>query len=358
MRSKPVSQNDGLSRVQLPYLMPNHPDPPPAGIRTIDHWIQDLPKEFSDVDGGIVKDLMRLALCYLEQFRLPAMKHRDAASVLEEHRHKMCLLKDDGNLDARLAEAPKMRGLVVSNLLSLVLVLSTGASHSSVENLLMLILHAGINLVTAENRQSLLDDTWQIVEQASAIAFVHLREPAHCLPNSIHEFLDATQIEIKSRVDNVSELMSASYHPVPNFDRKLSPQIEETGPEETRPGIPRPSGPDKLDKIARRPSQRLRSIWTSMVGSSRTSQDGEDSGRPPLARSEPSKSSSKQSSRFTNSLSIPSGFSNASPIYPSGDTATSISVLNTPSFSKSAASSSTRASFKGTDCNASSDEAG
>ena len=350
MRSKPTLHVDGLSRVQSPYSTPHHPDPRPAEERTIDDWIRDLPAEFSDVDGGIVKDLMRLALCYLEQFKLPAMKHRGAVSMLEEHRQKMCLLNDDSNLDPRLAEAPKMRELFVSNLLSLVLLLSTGAPHSSAGNNLVLMFHTGINLVTAENRQSLREDTFQKVEQASEIAFVHLQGSAHCLPDNIVDFLDATKIEIKSRIDNVSDLMPATHHPVPDFDRKLSPQIEETGPD-----IPIPSGPDKLGKIARRPSKHLRSIWTSMVDSSSTSQDGEDSGRP---CSEPSKSSSKQSSRFTTSLSIPSGFSNRSQIHPSSDTATSISLLETNlSFSESAASTSTGASTKGTNCNSFSHEA-
>ena len=302
-----------------------------------------------------MNDLMRLALSYLEQIKLPAMKHRSAVSVLEEHQHRMCLLKDDSKLDTRLAEAPQMRKLFVSNLLSLVLLLSTGAPHSSSGNSLVLIFHTGINLVTAGNRQSLRDDTSQIVEQASAIAFVHLQGSTHCLPNTILEFLDATKSEIKSKIDNVSDPMPATHHPVPDFHRKLSPQIEETGPEETVPDIPKPSGPDRLVKIARRPSKSLRSIWTSMVGSSSTSQDGEDSGR---LRSESSKSSSKHSSRFTNFLSIFSGFSNPSHIRPSSDTATSISLLGAnTSISESTASTSTRAPTKGTNCNAFSDEA-
>lgn len=338
MRSKPTLQVDGLSRVQSS-----------GETYTIDDWIQDHPEQFPDVDGGIVKELMTLALRYVEQVELHAVKHQGALSVLEEHRQKMLLWIDgDSKLDRRLAEAPEMRESFVSNLVPLVLVLRTGDSPSSAENILVLTFHIGINLVTPETRHNLLEDTNRVVEQASKIALVNVQRSAGNVTNNVLEFLDAKKLEIKSRIDNVSDILLAAHHLGASFDKEPSPQAEETGFDERRP-----FGPDKSFNGVRRQSKRSRSKFTSVVGSSRTSQGAENSGR---AHSDPSKSSSKHSSRSTKSPSIFSDFSDDgshSHTRPSTNTATSMSLSETKtSFSETATSTSSRPSTICKNCNA------
>ena len=77
---------------------------------------------------------MWLALRYLGQFKA-AGNDKEATSVPEmlEQQRRLSLLKDgDDDLDQRLYDNPKVRKLIVSNLLTIVLVLSTGSTLWSV----------------------------------------------------------------------------------------------------------------------------------------------------------------------------------------------------------------------------------
>lgn len=283
----------------------HHPNQPPDHIRTIDDWIQECPAEFPNVNEGVMKDLMELAKRYLEEIRLADVNHPGAVSLLEvlEHRRRFSLLVDgDSDLDRRLAEAPAVREPFVSNLTALVLVLRTGSTPcSALELVPLLTFETGIRYFTPEHQQTLVEDTNRVVEQTSGIALDHLNRSANCLPIDFIEFLDATKIEIKSRIDNLYNLLPTARHLVESFDETEPRRIEEIGLDKRRPF----DADRGIDRVRRRIRQ-LHSTITSASNSSSGSQSGKNSHRP---RSNPSKSSTKHSSGSEDSPSIPSLFS-------------------------------------------------
>ena len=101
----------------------------PAGSANVAGWIQELPSIFQDAKGGFMAGLMSLALRYFDQFEIAIGNDKEATSMREMlvQRQYLRVLQDgDGDLDQRLYENPKVRKLVVSNLLTVVLVLNTG----------------------------------------------------------------------------------------------------------------------------------------------------------------------------------------------------------------------------------------
>ena len=103
----------------------------PAGRANVAGWIQELPSEFQDAKGGFMAESMWLALRYFGQVKIAAENDKEAKSVIEllEQQRRLGLLKDgDDDLDQRLYDRPKVRKLVVSNLLTIVLVLNTGST--------------------------------------------------------------------------------------------------------------------------------------------------------------------------------------------------------------------------------------
>ena len=295
-----------------------------------------------------MKELMTLALRHLKQIELASVKHQAAVLVLREYRQKILLWIDgDSKLDRRLVEATEVKGLLVSNLVPLVLALKTGDSLSA-EEFLVLTFHIGINLVTRESRRILLEDTNRVVDQASNIAPVQPQRSACIVPNNVLEFLDATEFEINSRIDNVSDLLLAARNRLVSLDEEPSPQIEGTRAFERSL-----FDQDKLFQRVSRQSKRSRSTSTSVVGSSSASQCAENSVRP---HSDLSKSSSMHPSRSTNSPSVLAKFSDNgshSHIRPSTNTATSASPSEaTRSYSEFVSSASTRPSTSCKNCNA------
>ena len=103
----------------------------PAGGADVASWIHKLPSEFQDAKGGFMVESMFLALCYLEQVKIATKNDKEATSVLEmleQYRRLRLLKKDDDDLDQRLYNDRKVRKLVVSNLLTIILVLNTGGT--------------------------------------------------------------------------------------------------------------------------------------------------------------------------------------------------------------------------------------
>ena len=112
-------------------------DQPPAGNRTIHDWIQEIPSRYSDINGGVMKELMSLALRYINEFQITSENHQGAVmehQVLEQRKRLSLLADGERDLDQRLAGDPEVREQFVSDLTALVLVLSTGSTHSNTEN--------------------------------------------------------------------------------------------------------------------------------------------------------------------------------------------------------------------------------
>ena len=349
VRSEPTLQDDCLNRGHPLSCTSHHPGPPTIETKSTDDWIQNLSGDSSDVDGGIVKDLMTLALRYFEQVELAAVKRPAVVLDFEEYRQKILLLIDgDSNLDRRLVEATEVKNLLVSNLVPLVLALKTGDSPSSAEEFLLLTFHIGINLVRSGSRRTLLEDTNRVFEQASNIAPVQPQRSACILPNNVLDFVDATESEIKSRINNISDLMFTTRHRVVSFDEEPPPQVGGS-----RPYKRSLFDQDKVFHGVGRQSKRSRSASTSVVGSSSTSQGTENSAIP---YSGLSKSSSMHSTRSTNSPSVLPEFSDDgshSHIRPSTYTATSASPSEgRRSYSEVLRSASTRPSTNCKNCNA------
>ena len=102
-----------------------------AGGADVASWIHELPSEFHDAKGGFMVESMLQVLCYLEQVKIAAKNDKEATSVLEtleQYRRLSLLKKDDDDLDQRLYNDRKVRKLVVSNLLTIILVLNTGST--------------------------------------------------------------------------------------------------------------------------------------------------------------------------------------------------------------------------------------
>ncbi len=89
---------------------------------------------FQDIDEGLIKDMMMLALRYFKEVELAARNNQGATpelEVFEQRRRFSVWTHGDSDLDRRLRETPVVRELVVSNLTALVLLLSTGSTHYS-----------------------------------------------------------------------------------------------------------------------------------------------------------------------------------------------------------------------------------
>ena len=323
MRSKPTLQDDGLSRIQPTSFTPHHPDPSPAETGTIDEWIRDFLEKSSDVDGGIVNKLMELVRCYLKQFELAAVKHQGAVSVLKEHRQNIGLLTDDSKLDQRVAEAPEMQAAIVSYLIALVIVLSRGDFPSSVEKMLLLILHPGTNLVTPEKRQDLHKETEQVIEQVSDIALVHLQRSAGCSPNNILKFLDAENLEIKARIEDLFDLLPETHSLINDLEEIEPRQVQEIGLDQQKSA-------DRYQIFKGAPHQAFSSAFGRFGGASNASYSAVSRRR---AHSNLSNYNTTQSSSSTKSPLPPSIFSENGTqcrTHPLAETATSLSVSEAP----------------------------
>ena len=193
----------------------------PAGRANVAGWIQELPSEFQDAKGGFMAESMWLALRYFGQVKIAAGNEKETDSVFEmlEQQRRLSLLRDgDGDLDQRLYNDPKVRKLVVSNLLTLVLVLNTGSTFlSTVTMILYLTSGTGVSLFTPESKQTLTEGTNRILEQASAMAH-HMLEPKPSAPVNVIEFCNSTKDIIKSRIDNIYDALTRARHPVHDFE--------------------------------------------------------------------------------------------------------------------------------------------
>ena len=210
----------------------------PAGRANVAGWIQELPSELQDAKGGFMAESMWLALRYFGQVKIAAGNEKETDSVIEllEQQRRLSLLQDgDDDLDQRLYNDPKVRKLVVSNLLTLVLVLNTGSTFwSSVTMILYLTSGTGVSLFTPESKQTLTEGTNRILEQASAMAY-HMLEPKPSAPVNIVEFCDSTKGIIKSRIDNIYDALFTARHPVHEFGESEPRQAKEIEHDECRP---------------------------------------------------------------------------------------------------------------------------
>ncbi len=133
-QSKPSLRSLGSTESHPTASVSHQLDQPPADTRNILSWIQGLPRVFQDIDEGLIKDMMMLALRYFEAVELAARNNQGATSELEvfKQRKRFSLWTDgDSDLDRRLRETPAVRELVVSHLTALVLLLSIGSTHYS-----------------------------------------------------------------------------------------------------------------------------------------------------------------------------------------------------------------------------------
>ena len=321
---------------------------PPADTGTLPGWIRNLPTKFPDVNEGVMEDMVLLTDRYFKEVRKAAGPYQVTPSVREvlELQERFILWADGvSGLDRKLENDPAVRVCIVSELAALVLILSTGSTNCSTLKLVLpLTSETGIRLFTNEYQQILFDKTNRVLEQASKIALSHLKHPASCPPLDILRFCNSTK-EIKSRIDNLCDLVPTIQHLVENFETEPR-QAKEIGVEE---GWDFSDGHiNRVLRLLRRMSQtirQLRSTITSGSKSSSTSHDAKNSRKP---HSNPSKSSTKKSYRSTDPSSISTILSDSGTYdsaNPLTDTVTSDSLSEIErSSSKPITSISTRAS--------------
>lgn len=283
----------------------HHLDQPPADTKTVGEWLRELPAKFVDTNEGVMEDLKLILRRYVKEVELVAGNHQQevsAVEVLEQLRKFQLWTDGERDLDRRLVEAPTVRESLVSDLTGLVLLLSTGStSLSTVKMVLLLIFKIGIKLFRPAHQHALVKDTHRIVEHASQIALIHLKISSRCSPINILEFLDATKIELKSRIENLYDLLPTTHH-LPEPCHKPEPrQVQEAELDKRRP-----FDSDGRIEGLRQSIRALLSTVTPASGSSSNSYGAENSRR---SRSNPFRSSKKQSPSSTNSPSIPSIFS-------------------------------------------------
>ena len=290
-----------------------------------------------------MKDSMDLILRLFEGIDLAAEEHRavDSARAVLPHQKRYNLWTiGNSNLDSRLVGNPAVRARVVSILTNLVSVLSPGIQFSR-----------------SQNQQDLHQDVQRVFEQASTIADVHPNQPARRSPINIIDFLDATNIEIKSRVDNLYELSPTLARPFENYDETEPRHVEEVElPKRRSLAVDSP-----LLENQRLPCQSIDQLRPSVVPASDSSTTSQDS---PRTDASSSNSCTTHSSSRTDSTSIRSLFSkSAIPDSRQSPTDTSMSTLPlqakqshselTVSTSKRASSSSSSSSSSYKDCEAS-----
>ena len=108
-----------------------HPTQPPADRRAVDDWIQDLPHQFFDVNEGTMRELTSVILLHFGAIERAVNEYQgplELPEVFEQQQRFSALADGDSKLDQRLAEAPNVRALFVSNLTALVLVLNRGST--------------------------------------------------------------------------------------------------------------------------------------------------------------------------------------------------------------------------------------
>ena len=82
--------------------------------------------------------------------------------------------------------------------------------------ILYLTFGTGLSLLAPDSRQTLIEGTNRILEQASAMAH-HMLEPKPSAPDNVVEFCNSTQGIIKSRIDNIYHALSSVRYPVHDF---------------------------------------------------------------------------------------------------------------------------------------------
>ena len=163
--------------------------------------------------------------------------------------------------------------------------------------ILPLTLETGLRLFRPKYQPILIEETNRVIEQASAIACLHLKQPASCAPSNILEFCNSIEPRIKSRTDNLFNLLPTTSHLVEDFDESEPRQVEDIEPNNRWPSL---NG--RIERLRRKVSD-LRYTIRPASKSSGTSDIAKYSHRP---SSHTSKSSTKQSSgskKYSSSLS-------------------------------------------------------
>ena len=348
MQSKHTLHGIGRSGPYPAASISHHLDQPPADTRTIHEWLLELPAKFVDANEGVLEDLKAILLRYFKEVELIGVNRKGEVSVpeaLEQLKRFQLWIDGERDLDRRLVEAPEVRKSLVSDLTGLVLLLRTGSTWFSMLKMgLLLMFKTGVTLFTPENQQALVDDTHRVVKQASQIALVHLKRSERCSPKFL-EFIGATNIELKSRVDNLYGLLPTIQHLVNSNETRPRP-IEKIGLDKRRPF-------DSGWRFKRLDQNIRRLLYTvpPKSDSSSSSQGAENSRR---SHSVPSSLSKKQSHGFTDFPSNPSLFSDNGThvsFCPQTNTITSTSPSETKkSDTEPTNSNSTRASSSCKDC--------
>lgn len=210
----------------------------------------------------------------------------------------------------------------------------------------------GTQFFGPQNQQDLHQDVQRVLEQASTLTDVDPDQPASRSPITIIDFLDATCIEIESKVDNLYEILPALARPYENYDETEPRHVEEVELFKSR-SLALNSSPLENQQ---RPSQRIHQSNPSVVPASTSSTTSQDSPRIDVG---------PHSSSRTESTSISSLFSKVAiddSLQSQTDTTMSTLPLQVKhscgelitSTSKRASSSSSTSSYK--DCESSFDD--
>ena len=197
----------------------------------------------------------------------------------------------------------------------------------------------GVSLFANDDKQTLIEETNRILEQASAMAHRHLIRKPICAPVNVVDFCNSIKDVIRSRIDNVYEILPITRQRVQEIGKSERRQSREIGHHEY--------GPRPDSRITRNP-QRLgrpgRSTVTPASNSSSIFQGAQNSCR---SHSNSSKPSEKKSYNSTKSPSMDPLFSDTRThhsAHPSTATVTSFSPSEVGSSSIKPTSNSSRTS--------------
>ena len=140
LQSKPASSGVGRTRSHRMSSTSHPSDHSPNDKTSIDGWIQGHPVAFQDVNVGVIRDMMRLARVLFKEVVSAAGNYIQENSIpgLLQQGEKFSLWKDgNSDFDEKLQGDPTVRKPIVSNLLHIVRVLSTGSIHWSTPRMIL-----------------------------------------------------------------------------------------------------------------------------------------------------------------------------------------------------------------------------
>ena len=186
--------------------------------KNIAGWIQSLPREFDDSKDGVIKELASSGLPIFQAIQRTIVNQAEGTLLYEQQRRYAIWLSGIGSLDHKMNEQPYLRKCIVSNVVSLMLILINGKKlfQSSVPP------HTnegiGGHLLEPAEKEKLLPGAYRLLEQASSEAIKRLDEAKGCSSFDLSEWAVAARSKIESTIQNLYDLLPALEGPAMGCD--------------------------------------------------------------------------------------------------------------------------------------------